>query len=77
MHAVGSAAEAVGEVRSWRPDVIVSDIAMPGENGYARTEDRRRALAAGRQTHVVQPVEPEELLAVDGRSVVAPRSPVD
>lgn len=35
LRAVASAAAAIDEVRSWRPDVIVSDIAMPEEDGYA------------------------------------------
>ena len=30
----GSAAEALDTVRAWRPDVLVSDIEMPGEDGY-------------------------------------------
>ena len=29
-----SAAEALDAVRTWRPDVLVSDIEMPGEDGY-------------------------------------------
>ncbi len=67
--------------------LIVSDIGMPGEDGYsfmrkvrssgrpyatvpaaaltalARSEDRRRALIAGFQTHVAKPVDPSELVA--------------
>ena len=31
----GSAAEALVVFESWRPDVLVSDIAMPGEDGYS------------------------------------------
>src|SRR5262249_40384002 len=30
----GSAAEALEIVNRWRPDVVVSDIAMPGEDGF-------------------------------------------
>jgi len=30
-----SAAEAFAAVQAWRPDVLVSDIEMPGEDGYA------------------------------------------
>jgi PAS domain S-box-containing protein len=72
-----------------RPAVLLSDIGMPGEDGYAlirqvrelsadaggdtpaaaltafaRSEDRRRALLAGFQSHVSKPVEPAELVAV-------------
>jgi CheY-like chemotaxis protein len=31
----GSAAEALTLLQQWRPDVLVSDIEMPGEDGYA------------------------------------------
>src|SRR5438067_6537117 len=30
----GSAAEGFDELRRWKPDVLVSDIGMPGEDGY-------------------------------------------
>jgi CheY-like chemotaxis protein len=30
-----SAAEGLATLSDWRPDVILSDIAMPGEDGYA------------------------------------------
>ncbi|MDB5291465.1 MAG: hypothetical protein JWL69_2706 [Phycisphaerales bacterium] len=33
--AVGSAAEAIDALQTLRPDVLVSDIGMPGEDGYA------------------------------------------
>lgn len=84
-----SADEAVGLVQRERPHVIVSDIGMPGRDGYdfirsiralpadqggttpataltafARSEDRRRALLAGFQSHVVKPVEGPELVTV-------------
>jgi two-component system, chemotaxis family, CheB/CheR fusion protein len=35
VHAVSSAAEARRTLESVVPDVIISDIGMPGENGYA------------------------------------------
>ncbi|UFP95640.1 ATP-binding protein [Gloeobacter morelensis] len=37
----GSAAEALAEVRRFKPAVLVSDIAMPGEDGYALLRQMR------------------------------------
>jgi CheY-like chemotaxis protein len=87
--ACASAAEALVALARWRPAVLVSDIGMPGEDGYtlirrlraldparvgdipavaltgyARNEDRMRALAAGFQMHVSKPVEPVELIVI-------------
>jgi PAS domain S-box-containing protein len=47
VQACGSAHEALETVRSWRPDVLVSDIAMPGEDGYWLIE-QVRALSPDR-----------------------------
>jgi len=46
-----SAASGLDAMRSWRPDLLISDIGMPGEDGYALMK-RVRALPAedGRQT---------------------------
>jgi CheY-like chemotaxis protein len=33
--ACGSAREALDTLRRWRPDILMSDIGMPGEDGYA------------------------------------------
>jgi PAS domain S-box-containing protein len=46
--AVGSAAEAVPRVAADRPDVLVSDIGMPDEDGYALI---RRVRALGPESH--------------------------
>jgi CheY-like chemotaxis protein len=35
VRAVASSAEGLSMLAEWRPDVILSDIAMPGEDGYA------------------------------------------
>ncbi|MFO0677122.1 MAG: ATP-binding protein [Polyangiaceae bacterium] len=85
-----SVADALERIEASTPDVIVSDIGMPGEDGYilvqrlralpadhpahavpavaltayARNDDRRRALAAGFQTHVAKPIDPAELVRV-------------
>lgn len=55
-------------------DLIRAVRAMPQGSGgripaaalsaFARSEDRRRAMMSGYQTHVAKPVEPGELLAV-------------
>jgi CheY-like chemotaxis protein/anti-sigma regulatory factor (Ser/Thr protein kinase) len=84
-----SAKEAAAALEQDAPDILISDIGMPGEDGYAliqkvralsperggavpavaltafaRPEDRRRALEAGFQRHVVKPVEPAALVAL-------------
>jgi CheY-like chemotaxis protein len=84
----GSAAEALRLLPQLRPDVMLSDLGMPGEDGfslirkvralpgaeggatpaialsgYASTEDRKRALAAGFQVHLAKPVNVTELIA--------------
>ena len=88
MTAVASAREALQLLEVDRPDVLVSDIGLPDEDGYslirrirqreaehggllpaialtgyARADDRTRALAAGFQAHVAKPLEPAELIA--------------
>lgn len=87
--AFASALDALNACASEAPDVIVSDIGLPGVDGYefirrlrtsegqrgrttpaaaltafARSEDRRRALLAGFQTHLAKPIDPIELVVV-------------
>jgi CheY-like chemotaxis protein len=90
----GAKVEAVGSVRAalrafdgFRPDLLVSDIGMPDDDGYALIRhvrarevggghipaialtgyvspgDQARLLAAGFQTHLAKPVEPDRLVA--------------
>jgi CheY-like chemotaxis protein len=40
--ACGSAAECFEELRRWPADVLVSDVGMPGEDGYSLIERIRR-----------------------------------
>jgi CheY-like chemotaxis protein/two-component sensor histidine kinase len=51
---------------TFRPEVLLLDIGMPGMSGWAQDEDRRRALEAGFDHHLVKPVDfaaLEQLLA--------------
>jgi signal transduction histidine kinase/ActR/RegA family two-component response regulator len=54
LRAVGSVAAAFEAMRTWRPDVIVSDIAMPEQDGYAFIRGvRALAQDAGGRTPAV------------------------
>jgi CheY-like chemotaxis protein len=79
------ASEALAILARDTMDVLLADIAMPGEDGYslirsirasclpaasipaaavtahARDDERRRALEAGFQLHLVKPLEPDQL----------------
>jgi signal transduction histidine kinase/response regulator RpfG family c-di-GMP phosphodiesterase len=82
-----STTEALQTFSEWKPDLLVSDIGMPNEDGYtlirklrklrlkrakeipavaltayATDDDRARTRAAGFQTHVAKPIEPELLV---------------
>jgi PAS domain S-box-containing protein len=41
VHAAGSSAEALGTFREWQPHVLMSDLGMPGEDGFALIEKVR------------------------------------
>jgi len=93
-----SAEEAMAALRRHRPDVLICDIGMPGEDGfallarvralaaedgglvpaialtaYARSDDRRRVLAAGYQVHLSKPVDPDQLISAVARMAGRPR----
>ena len=87
VEAVGSVQEALRAIDVFRPDVLVSDIGLPDEDGYAlirhvrarevdgghlpaialtgyvSSEDRARLLAAGFQTYLGKPVDPDTIVA--------------
>jgi CheY-like chemotaxis protein len=42
-----SAAEGLAALREWRPDVLISDIEMPGEDGYSFIRRVRTLEGAG------------------------------
>jgi signal transduction histidine kinase/ActR/RegA family two-component response regulator len=85
----GSTKEALEALPGWNPDVLICDIGMPGEDGYAlikrlreteakhgkntpaialtgyaRIEDRMRAISAGFQVFIAKPIEANELTAI-------------
>ena len=87
--AAQSADEAVSLIPRERPAVLLSDIGLPGEDGYklisrvralgpgdggnlpaaaitayARSDDARKALAAGYQRHAPKPIQPTTLAAL-------------
>jgi len=82
-----SSADAFRAFHEFRPNVLVSDLGMPEEDGYSlisrirslapeeggnvpaaaltahtRAEDRAKVLAAGYQTHIAKPVDPNTFL---------------
>jgi len=84
-----SAAEALAMIADEIPGVLISDIAMPGEDGYtlirkiralpadkggaipaialtayATQTDRKKALAAGFQSHVTKPIDQNALVTI-------------
>jgi signal transduction histidine kinase/ActR/RegA family two-component response regulator len=48
--------------RAVRADVTIADTPLVALTGYGQPEDRRRAIEAGFDAHLVKPVSPEELV---------------
>ncbi len=48
--AVASAQEALSAIQEWKPDVLVSDIGMPDEDGYSLIREVRRREATSQET---------------------------
>ena len=92
VRSTSSAADALETFLQWKPDVLVSDLGMPDEDGFTLIgrvraltpeqgcdtpaaaltahvgdADRNKALAAGYQTHLKKPVDPDRLAAVVAR----------
>ena len=56
VRAAGSSADGMRLIESWRPDILVSDINMTGEDGYAlirRVRDWERRQGDGRAIRAV------------------------
>ena len=98
--AAHSADEAVRLIPRERPAVLLSDIGLPGEDGYklisrvralspedggnlpaaaitayARSDDARRALAAGYQRHAPKPIQRRLAALVAGLAQLHPTAP--
>lgn len=88
VRSAASVAEARSRLLDWAPNLVISDVGMPDEDGYdlirqmraspperggntpaiaftgyARPEDRERALRAGYQAVVAKPVDLDNLVA--------------
>jgi two-component system KDP operon response regulator KdpE len=65
VHAVGSGEEALREASSWRPDVILLDLGLPGMDGFATLRALRPATRAGVIVVSVMPGEKDKVRALD------------
>jgi two-component system KDP operon response regulator KdpE len=65
VHAVGSGEEAVRDAASWRPDVILLDLGLPGMDGFATLRALRPATRAAVIVVSVMPGEKDKVRALD------------
>jgi two-component system, OmpR family, KDP operon response regulator KdpE len=65
VRAVGSGEEAIRENASWRPDVILLDLGLPGIDGFATLRALRPATRAGVIVVSVMPGEKDKVRALD------------
>ncbi|MFI5284250.1 MAG: response regulator transcription factor [Candidatus Dormibacterales bacterium] len=65
VHAVGSGEEALREAATWRPDVILLDLGLPGMDGFATLEALRPSTRAGVIVVSVMPSEKDKVRALD------------
>jgi two-component system, OmpR family, KDP operon response regulator KdpE len=65
VHAVGSGEEAVREAASWRPDVILLDLGLPGMDGFAALRALRPTTRAAVIVVSVMPGEKDKVRALD------------
>jgi two-component system, OmpR family, KDP operon response regulator KdpE len=65
VHAVGSGEEALREAASWRPDVILLDLGLPGMDGFATLAALRPSTRAGVIVVSVMPSEKDKVRALD------------
>jgi len=65
VHAVGSGEEAVREAASWRPDVILLDLGLPGMDGFETLRVLRPTTRAGVIVVSVMPGEKDKVRALD------------
>jgi len=65
VHAVGTGEEAVRETATWRPDVILLDLGLPGMDGFATLRALRPTTRAGVIVVSVMPGEKDKVRALD------------
>lgn len=65
VHAVGSGEEAIREAASWKPDVILLDLGLPGMDGFAALKALRPATRAAVIVVSVMPGEKDKVRALD------------